>query len=113
LKFFVNKSIIPLINIYLKGEDGKILLFANHTLLNEFLQIKSELLISSYVTNLCRLGILEIPHGTFLANESIYKPLENSEIAAYMLLFVRLLKHQSLKILTWYSLNSASSGYFY
>jgi hypothetical protein len=36
-------------------------------------------LMPSYLDNLCRLGILEIPREVHLSSEKIYEPLENDE----------------------------------
>jgi hypothetical protein len=83
LKIFVKEKVFPLINIISKEEVGDILLVANYTLLNEYLHLDSELTICTYITNLCRLGIFEVPYGTHLADEDRYKTLENSELVNY------------------------------
>jgi Abortive infection alpha len=80
LKFFVRDNEIPLINVELIHENGYSLLLANYTLLNEYLKLESGLKICVYVTNLCRLGILEVPYGLSLADTSLYDKLENSEV---------------------------------
>jgi hypothetical protein len=79
LSFFVKEDNIPLININKQEEDGSILLVANYTLLNEYLNLESDLKICTYITNLCRLGILEIPSGVYLAKKEIYNLIENSK----------------------------------
>ena len=83
LKYFVNENNVPLIDISYKDEVGDILLLPNYTLLNENLHLGGEILVCTYITNLCRLGILEVPFGRFLANEDLYKPIENSEMVIY------------------------------
>jgi hypothetical protein len=85
LKVFTKEDNLPLINISLKNdpERGRSLAIANYTLLNDYLNLNNSLLITIYITNLCRLGILEIPYGIYLAEVERYEKIENSEVVTY------------------------------
>lgn len=80
LKAFIHKTVFPLIMVQadFPGDKGQILVLRNFTIFHDGLGIQNIDLVPSYLDNLVRLGILEIPSGKWLSREEIYEPLENS-----------------------------------
>ncbi len=83
LKFFASETSIPLIDVNIKAESGHTSLITKYTLLNEYLNLEREFIIPVYITNLCRLGILEIPYGTYFVEDKQYEKIENCETINY------------------------------
>lgn len=57
---------------------GFITLYSNYSHINKVVEIKQADLIPTYLNNLCRLGILEIPSDIHLSAPNTYEPLENA-----------------------------------
>ncbi len=81
LKAFVHTLRFPLIDIKATIEDNSnyFNVLTNYSHLNKIVTISSPDLISSYLDNLVRLGILEIPSLVYMVGENIYEPLENDD----------------------------------
>lgn len=83
LKLFIGNRSFPLIHALSESKvkpNGRVLFYSNFTHLSISLAINHNELLPSYLDNLCRLGLLEIPSDTFLVKEGIYDPLENDEV---------------------------------
>lgn len=83
LKVFLEMDIYPIIHIskaQKENSKGHTLILANYSHLYKAIEVKRPDLISSYIDNLCRLGILESPQNVTLVAENTYEPLENDEL---------------------------------
>ena len=80
LRAFIEKDIFPLIDIQRELNDNKgYIPYINHfSTFYQNIGINCIDLVPSYIDNLVRLGILEIPSGLSLTRENTYEPLENS-----------------------------------
>lgn len=81
MKCFVQNSMYPLIDVrgMLPDNKGHIVQYKNHSLFGLLApNIKAPNLIPSYIDNLCRLGLIEIPALEHLTDDAVYKPLEES-----------------------------------
>lgn len=83
------KNLLPLIDVklYDKNANGKVghqLFITNFTTVGLDI-IENPMNICSYIDNLVRLNILEIPATYHLTNTELYKPLENNPILASMI----------------------------
>ena len=82
LKVFIDKEVYPIVHVYVslkENSNGRTLLIANFSLLHEIAKISRRDLLSSYLDNLCRLGIIEIPQDVYLTAENIYDDLETND----------------------------------
>lgn len=81
LKVFSPHQSYPLIDIRFQAKDGNgyNTLLSNYTHLHKNTSIKRNDLVPSYIDNLCRLGILEIPSGVHLTSDELYEVLEKGE----------------------------------
>ncbi len=81
LQAFIHTAQFPLIdvNATIKDTSGYNVMAVNFSHINNVVSVAREDLIPSYLDNLVRLGILEIPFGTYMVGEDIYEPLENDE----------------------------------
>ncbi|AIN74099.1 DUF4393 domain-containing protein [Flavobacterium psychrophilum] len=79
LKIFSVKFIYPLININAEVPDGKgsITEYAYFSHFDKITNLKRPDLIPTYVDNISRLGLTEIPYDQHLTAENTYEPLEN------------------------------------
>jgi hypothetical protein len=79
LSAFVLKSSYPIIDVQVvyKENTGFVTLLSHYSHLHKIVALKRNDLTPSYLNNLCRLGILEIPTGIHLTAENTYEPLEN------------------------------------
>lgn len=79
LQAFKNFESYPLIDIksILPNDAGSKTTYNNFSHLQKKVNIKNTDLIPSYLNNLCRLGLLQIPQYVYLANENFYIPLES------------------------------------
>lgn len=79
LQAFIENNIYPLIDI--KGEltdnSGAFTEYSNYSHLHKNIAIKKINQIPTYLNNLCRLGLIEIPQYIFLTAPNTYEPLEN------------------------------------
>lgn len=81
LQAFIIKSDYPLIDIQGKSKEGVefVILNRNHSQLDHIVKLNMPSLIPSYLDNLIRLGILEIPNGIVKMPQNVYEPLENDK----------------------------------
>ncbi len=79
MRFLSTTSDIPVIDWQLKqgGEPSYKLLRANFSRLRREAGCTFPELTESYLDNLCRMGLIEIPRGLSLADKGTYEPLEN------------------------------------
>lgn len=80
LTAFINNDMHPLIDIQRELEDNQgYVPYLNHfSIFHKDLEIKNSDLVPSYLDNLVRLGILEIPSGLSITRKEVYEPLESS-----------------------------------
>lgn len=79
LKAFIETNEYPLIDVKLVASDesgGYQLIQRNYSHLYKKSNLKFPELTPSYIDNLCRLGILEIPFEAFLTDPAHYEPLK-------------------------------------
>lgn len=82
LNAFTSRTSYPIIEIHAKFKDasrGYTVLLTNYSHLHKIIAVKRPDLVPSYLNNLCRLGILEIPAGSHLTAEGMYDPLQNDD----------------------------------
>jgi hypothetical protein len=81
LKVFIEGDQYPLIDIQAKDKekDGFINVYSNYSHFSKKQTFAQPDLMPSYIDNLCRLGILEIPAMLWLAELNIYETLEADE----------------------------------
>ena len=79
LKLFASAQNYPLIDIKLSNikDRGFQIIHRNVSLIGKQSNCKHPQLVSNYLDNLCRLGILEIPSGQRLNDPTMYEPLTN------------------------------------
>ncbi|NOU47221.1 MAG: DUF4393 domain-containing protein [Bacteroidales bacterium] len=81
IQVFKGNNQYPIIDIRADFQDsnkGFITIYSNYSHLSKIVVIKRTDLIPTYLDNLCRLGILEIPSGVYLTAPNTYEPLETS-----------------------------------
>jgi len=80
LTAFINVDVYPLIDIQrqIENNGGYVPYFNNLSNFHQDLNIKNPDLVPSYLDNLVRLGILEIPSDLSFTNNEVYKSIENS-----------------------------------
>ncbi len=81
MRLFAASNINPLIDVrrHLSAPSGYVILIRNYGRLGEKAGCNHPDLLGAYVDNLCRLGLLEIPHGISLSDGQRYAELENSD----------------------------------
>jgi hypothetical protein len=81
LQAFLPKSQYPVIDIVAKSKDtkGYSIVYANYSHLHKTTTLSDWLLTPTYLNNLCRLGILEIPALTTATAPNSYEPLETDD----------------------------------
>lgn len=80
LQAFISKQQYPLLDVRAKTEGknaGYIVVVSNFSHLDKIVKVERPDLIPSYLDNLCRLGILDIPALTKIIVTDAYKELEN------------------------------------
>jgi hypothetical protein len=79
LKFLATHSSYPIINIkrVLKKDGGYIVLYRHLTLLSVNAGCQHAQLTPSYVENLERLGLIRVPYGAHLKDDSLYGPIRD------------------------------------
>ena len=82
IQAFSSQNIYPLIDIKAKykiesKKKGYSIIFSNYSHLHKTVQIDRPDLVPTYLNNLCRLGILEIPSDKKMILPNIYESLEN------------------------------------
>lgn len=78
LKIFSETSTLPIVDIRLKmkvGNESEFMLVENYSNLGKLAGCKHLELVQSYLNNLIRLGLLQIPHGRFLLDDNTYSSL--------------------------------------
>jgi hypothetical protein len=80
---FSSRVRIPLIDIkrHYINKTGYVVFFHNHSNLAEMAGCEHPDLVPTYIDNLCRLGLTDIPNGQHLTDPGIYDQLENSEFS--------------------------------
>lgn len=78
LQTFISTYQYPLIDIRAKLKDGSsyTVIYANYSHINRNVVLTRPDLTPSYLDNLCRLGILEIPAMVYITLPNTYEPLE-------------------------------------
>lgn len=81
LQAFISNSRFPLIDVHAEIKDSSHynVMVVNHSHLSKIVTLNRPDLIPTYLGNLVRLGIVEIPSGIYIVGENIYEPLENDE----------------------------------
>lgn len=79
LKAFISVEQLPLIDVQatLKDGNGYSTITPNFSHITKLVTITRPDLIPTFIDNLCRLGILEIPAMVTITNNNVYEPLEN------------------------------------
>jgi hypothetical protein len=80
MQCFTTQNQYPLIDVRAKtkeGNQGYSIAFANYSHLHKKAALQRPDLVPSYLDNLCRLGILEIPSMKNIIAPNTYEPLEN------------------------------------
>ena len=72
---------VPLLDVRngIKGKTGFKLFFSNFSMLSYQSIVDFNDLLPNYIDNVARLGIIEIPEGTYLVDSENYIPLESSD----------------------------------
>ena len=79
LQAFSTSNQYPLLDVrskIIEGGSGFTVMFSNFSHLHKIVTVERPDLIPSYLDNLCRLGILDIPALTHITTPKIYEPLE-------------------------------------
>jgi len=78
IKFMRSETILPKIdiNVQLVGKPGTVLLYANFTIFGEKSHLAYPDLTPSYIGNLIRLGLIDIPPLEAYTDNSLYEPLK-------------------------------------
>lgn len=82
LKVFSPRRSYPLIDIKattLEGARGYSVIYTNYSHFHKILELARPDLAPTYIDNLCRLGILEIPALTSITTPNTYEPLEDDD----------------------------------
>ncbi|MEE8204239.1 MAG: DUF4393 domain-containing protein, partial [Alphaproteobacteria bacterium] len=79
LRYMARSGNLPMIDLHRKieGKSGYRVIAKNVTRLHELVELEHPEFIQAAIDNLCRLEILNVPHGTFITQERIYDPLMN------------------------------------
>lgn len=80
LQAFTTQNQYPLIDIIAKikeGNKGYSIVYSNYSHFHKKVKLVRQDLVPTYIDNLCRLGILEIPALTNMTAPNTYEPLEN------------------------------------
>lgn len=79
--FTVNNSypLIDLITVF-PNNEGKKIIYKNFSDLDKKSNLKNESLLPTYIDNLNRLGLTEIPEDKYLTQENVYDALEKQEL---------------------------------
>jgi hypothetical protein len=82
LQVFTEKAIFPLINIIqiIPETSGELIVMNNFSHFRNLADFKRPDLIPSYLDNICRLGLTEIPEDLYLSSPNTYDELENDEL---------------------------------
>jgi hypothetical protein len=81
IQAFKDNNQYPIIDIranFRNSDKGFITLYSNYSHISKVVGIKQTELIPTYLDNLCRLGILEIPSDIYLNAPNTYEPLEEA-----------------------------------
>jgi hypothetical protein len=79
IQAFATQEVYPLIDIratYNELTKGYLVIYSNYSHIHKKLKIQRPDLVSTYLNNFCRLGILEIPSAQFMTAPNTYEPLE-------------------------------------
>jgi len=78
LQAFISKIQFPVIDIIhvLPDNKGELISYSNFSHIHKLVNLKNPILTSTYLDNICRLGLAEIPAGRYIIRDGIYKPLE-------------------------------------
>jgi len=78
LQIFKNRIIYPIININSELSEGRgsVLEYACFSHFDKLVNLKRPDLIPTYLDNISRLGLTEIPYDLYLTAENTYEPLE-------------------------------------
>ncbi|MCB0486640.1 MAG: DUF4393 domain-containing protein [Flavobacteriaceae bacterium] len=82
LKVFIKKQQFPLIDIkatITEKRGGYTIITQNFSHISKLVELTRPDLIPTYINNLCRLGILEIPSGVYMSDSGIYESLESDK----------------------------------
>lgn len=79
LSAFIFKQSYPLLDIkrITNGESGYMIITSNYSHFSKTITFTAQDLVPSYIDNLCRLGVLEVPNWKFLSAPNTYESLEN------------------------------------
>ncbi|MBI2900831.1 MAG: DUF4393 domain-containing protein [Planctomycetes bacterium] len=79
IALFAARESFPLINlrIQVKDPEGQIERYRHFSLLGKDAACARPGLVPTYIENLCRLGLLEIPPLRYLVDSTLYEPLES------------------------------------
>ncbi|MGI8465582.1 DUF4393 domain-containing protein [Pectobacterium punjabense] len=85
---FNNGIPIALIDIKYKkvNQIGEFLIYENISNLESECKINNPSLIGSYINNLCRLGLVEIPSEYYMIHDDLYKRIESSPLVQGMVI---------------------------
>lgn len=81
LKAFITKHQLPIIDIQATVNDGTAYttIIHNYSHIPKIVSVTRADLVSSYINNICRLGILEVPALVAITTPNTYEPLENDK----------------------------------
>ena len=80
MKLFTRDGAFPVLNVSAKvktGSGGGITAFRNFSLLGEEANCEHKQLTPTYLDNLCRLGLINIPENGSYTNKTVYEPLKS------------------------------------
>lgn len=101
LQAFTTQKMYPLIDV--KGEDkevelGHLVFWSNYSHLHKKVNLSSVELLPTYIDNLCRLGILEIPPFLNITAPDTYEPLENDPELDEIKYFISTVKERTVEL---------------
>lgn len=82
LKVFIDTQQIPLIDVkatVIEKGSGYSIMSENFSHISNMVKLTRPDLIPTYINNLCRLGILDIPSMVSISNPNTYEPLESDK----------------------------------
>ena len=79
MRLFATRPSFPLVDVKEKKDKGFTLRVANASHIGKEARCEHPILVQAGLDNLCRLGLLEIPHDEYLMGENLYEPIEQEE----------------------------------
>lgn len=86
LQAFKNRNQYPLIDIIgiLSDNQGEVIQYSHFSHFNQIINLKKPDLIPTYLDNISRLGLTDMPYDMYMTAENTYEPLEN-DVSLFMI----------------------------